>query len=137
MDDTKYEELLDKAYLDLPEVLYKKDRFEVPEVRGRLIKSRTVITNFREIAKHLSREQEHFSKFMLRELGVRGDIQDQRGELVLHSRFQPGILNKGVKNYFNIYVQCPHCNSPDTILEENNSLLKCNACGHQEKVAKL
>lgn len=136
MDKSEYLELLDKAYLELPEVLYKKSRFEIPQVRGKLIKSRTVITNFTEIAKHLNRDSEHFSKFMLKEVGVRGEV-DNRGELVLHSRFQPAMLNKAVKSYFTQFIECKHCNSPDTILVDDNTTIKCNACGHQEKISRL
>ena len=137
MDQAKYEQLLDKAYEELPAVLYKKDRFEIPEVKGRLIKTRTQIRNFGEIAKHLSRDQNHFFKYLLKFVGVRGDLNDSKGEVILHSRFQPAILNKGVKSYFTDYVECPHCNSPDTILQDSNGIKKCNACGHQEKVARL
>lgn len=136
MDDNKYEELLDKAYAELPEVLYKKERFEVPEVSGKLIKSRTVISNFNDIAKHLSRDLEHFSKFMLKDLGVRGEM-DNRNQLVLHSRFQPAALNKAVNKYFKQYVECGHCNSPDTVFTTNGTILKCNACGHQGNISKL
>ncbi len=136
MDKAEYETLLDKGYADLPEVLYKKERFVVPDVRGKLIKSRTVITNFTEIAKHLERDNLHFSRFMLKELGVRGEI-DPRGELILHSRFQPSMLNKSVKKYFTQFVECSHCNSPDTILINENLLLKCNACGHEGKVSSI
>lgn len=136
MDQATYESLLDKAYADLPEVLYKRDRFEVPEVRGRLIKSRTVISNFSDIAKHLARETSHFSKFMLKDLGVRGEV-DTKGELVLHSRFQPGALNKAVKNYFAQYVTCSNCNSPDTELNAEGTEVKCKACGHVGKVNRL
>jgi len=134
MDEAQYTKLLDQAYLELPEVLYKKERFNVPEVKGRLIKSRTIISNFREIAKHLSRAEDHFHKFMLREVGVRGDL-NERGELILHSRFQPGMLNKGVQNYFKKYVECPNCKSPDTTL--NGVSLTCKACGHEERVPQL
>lgn len=136
MDESKYLELLDKAYADLPEVLYKKDRFEIPVVRGRLIKSRTVISNFSDIGKHFSRDIGHFSKFMLKDLGVRGEV-DNRGELVLHSRFQPGILNKAVSNYFKSYVECSNCNSPDTVLSDDFVEIKCNACGHVAKLNRL
>lgn len=136
MEEKEYLELLDKAYADLPAVIYKKERFEIPQVSGRLIKSRTVITNFRDIAKHLARTEDHFLKFMLREVGVRGEV-GPKGELTLHSRFQPAILNKGVENYFKTYVQCVHCASPDTVLLNEGTLIKCNACGHQEKIDKL
>lgn len=136
MDDKKYEELLDKAYSELPEVLYKKGRFELPTVKGRLIRSRTVITNFKDIAKKLSREDEHLTKYFLREAGVRGEI-DARGNLTLHSRFQPAGLNNIVSKYFDNFVECPHCRSPDTTLEKDGLMLVCKACGHQEKKSKL
>ena len=135
MNESEYKELLDKAYKDLPEVLYKKDRFEIPQVKGRFIKSRTQISNFAEIAKHLEREEDHFFKFLLKDLGVRGEYNNKG--LTLHSRFQVAGLNKAVENYFKNYVECPHCKSPDTVLINERATLKCNACGHQEKVSKL
>ncbi len=87
--------------------MYKKERFEIPKVTGKIIKSRTVVSNFRDIAKQFVRQEDHFSKFMLREVGVRGEVSP-RGELILHSKFQPGILNKGVENYYTKFVECPY-----------------------------
>ena len=134
MDNKVYEELLDKAYAELPEVLYKKGRFEIPKVSGKLIKSRTLITNFREIGKDLARDEAHLLKYFLREAGVRGETND-KGELTLHSRFQPTALNKIIERYYQGFVECPNCRSPDTDL--NGNILKCKACGHQEKVKGL
>jgi translation initiation factor 2 subunit 2 len=136
MEEKEYLKLLDKAYSELPEVLYKKERFEIPKVTGKIIKTRTIITNFKDIAKHFSRPEDHFYKFLLKELGVRGEYNN-KGELTLHSRFQPTVLNKSVEKYFHEFVECPHCHSPDTILMNDHTLLKCNACGHQEKIPKL
>lgn len=135
MEEKQYLELLEKAYEDLPAVLYKKSRFEIPQVRGRIIRTRTVISNFRDIAKHLERNEDHFLKFMLKEVGVRGDLSP-KGELTLHSKFQPAVLNKGVKNYYSQYIECPNCNSPDTTLDQDSNF-KCNACGHQERKPRL
>lgn len=136
MDDKQYEELLDKAYSQLPEVLYKKGRFELIQVKGKLIKSRTVIYNFKNIAKQLVRTEEHLLKYFLREAGVRGEVTNN-GSLVLYSRFQPAILNKIVEKYFNTYVECPYCRSPDTEFINNGMMLKCKACGHEEKILQL
>ncbi len=136
MDEKTYLKLLDSAYKELPKVLLKRKRFEIPKVKGRLIKSRTVISNFSDIAKYFSRTNEHLYKFFLKEIGVRGEY-NEKGELIIHSRFQPELLNKTVEKYFKQYVQCPHCKSPDTILISNGEILKCNACGHQEKIKKL
>ncbi|MCA9486209.1 translation initiation factor IF-2 subunit beta [Candidatus Woesearchaeota archaeon] len=136
MEESEYVKLLDKAYASLPAVLYKKERFEIPEVRGKLIKSRTLITNFRDIAKHFARTEEHFFTFMLKDLGVRGE-HNQRGELTLHSRFQPAMLNRSVQKYFQSYVQCPHCHSPDTVIGEDGVSLRCKACGHETRVQRV
>lgn len=136
MDEKVYTELLDKAYSQLPEVLYKSERFEIPEVKGRLVKSRTMVNNFGDIAKHFERDPQHMFKFMLGEVGVRGDMNN-KGEITLHSRFQPALLNKAVKKYFTQYVECPNCHRPDTVFSSDASTMKCNACGHQTKIAKL
>jgi len=136
MEKAEYLELLDSAYEQLPEVLYKKDRFEIPKVTGKLIKTRTLVTNFADIAKHFSRNKDHFYKFFLKDVGVRGEY-NPKGELTLHSRFQPAALNKTVENYYKQYVECPHCNSPDTVFADNNMTLRCNACGHQEKIKQI
>jgi len=137
MDIKEYEKLLNEAYTELPKVLYKKERFVIPDVKGRIIKTRTQITNFREIAKHLSRSEQHFFKFILKELGVRGDLNEKNGNIILYSKFQPTMLNKAVLKYFKEFVECSHCNSPDTVFINNNMSLKCNACGHQEKIKQL
>ncbi len=134
MDDKEYLELLDNAYQQLPDVLYKKGRFEIPKVSGKLIKSRTVITNFKEISQNFARDKNHLLKYFLREAGVRGEI-DPKENLILHSRFQPAILNKIIENYFTAYVECPNCRSPDTELVNNE--LKCKACGYVEKLKVL
>ncbi|MFW5704860.1 MAG: translation initiation factor IF-2 subunit beta [Nanoarchaeota archaeon] len=136
MDEKEYLQLLEKAYEDLPTVLYKKERFEIPKVSGRIEKSRTIVTNFREIAKDLTRPENHFSRFFLKEVGVRGEITP-RGELTLAAKFQPGILNRTVERYFENYVKCEHCSSPDTDLNLQEGVIVCKACGHRTKVANL
>ena len=133
MADDDYSKLLDAGYESLPDVLYKKGRFEIPTVKGKLIKTRTVISNFREIAKILSRDEGHLLRYFLKEAGVRGEEND-RGELILYSRFQPNSLNKIIERYYSQFVECPHCRSPDTTLDVGMSTLTCKACGHSQKV---
>lgn len=137
MDCVKYEKLLDNCYSELPEVLYKKERFEIPEVSGRIVKTRTQITNFGDIAKQFQRDIGHMYRFFLKFLGMRGELNDKNGNVVLFSRFQPAMLNKGVKAYYDMYVECEYCKSPDTELQNNNLLKKCKACGHEQKVSQI
>jgi putative translation initiation factor aIF-2 beta subunit len=133
VDDDEYMKSLEEGYNKLPEELYGGGRFKIPQVKGKLIKTKTVITNFRDIAKTFSRDENFMLKFFLKEAGVRGEI-NPRGELILHSRFQPTILNKIVKKFFERYVECPHCRSPDTDLDMSNNSLTCKACGFTGKV---
>ena len=136
MDDSKYEQLLEQCYNELPEVLTKKQRFEIPEVRGRVVKTRTIINNFADISKHFNRDTAHMYRFMIKFVGVRGEL-NEKGEITLFSKFQPAMLNKGVHSYFSQYVECSYCKSPDTVLLDNNLKIKCKACGHEEKVLQI
>ena len=137
MDTQTYEKLLDNCYSELPEVLYKKERFEIPEVSGRIVKTRTQINNFSEISKQFQRDINHMYRFFLKFLGMRGEIDESKGEVTLFSRFQPAMLNKGVKAYYDQYVECEYCKSPDTQLIDNNLKKKCKACGHEQKVPQI
>ncbi|MFP4402377.1 MAG: translation initiation factor IF-2 subunit beta [Candidatus Nanoarchaeia archaeon] len=137
MNIQEYEQLLDNCYAELPEVLNKKKRFVIPEVKGRVIKTRTQITNFSDIAKQLNRDISHMYRFMLKFVGVRGELNTEKGDVILFSRFQPAMLNKGVKSYYEQYVECSYCKSPDTTLENNGLKIKCSACGHEEKVPQI
>ena len=137
MEVEKYKQLLDNCYSELPEVLYKKERFEIPQVSGRIVRTRTQITNFLEIAKHFQRDVLHMYRFFLKFLGMRGEYNENNGMVTLFSRFQPAMLNKGVKVYYDQYVECEYCKSPDTELLNNNLLKKCKACGHEQKVPQI
>jgi translation initiation factor 2 subunit 2 len=136
MDSQEYEQLLDNCYRELPEVLNKKQRFVIPEVKGKIIKTRTIINNFLDISKQFNRDVAHVYRFMLKFVGVRGEL-NEKGEVTLFSRFQPAMLNKGIKSYYQQYVECSYCKSPDTNLEENGLKVKCKACGHEEKVQQI
>ena len=135
MDKKEYILLLDEAYRQLPEVLNKYERFTLPKVKGHLVRTRTHITNFEAIAKELERDCEHMSRFFFKEFGVRGNLQN--GTLILNSRFQPSDLNNSVKKYFEGFVECSHCKSPDTQIDKGKLKLVCKACGHTQKIQKL
>ena len=55
----KYEDLLKKARKELPESVFEKERFEIPNVRGHVQGNRTIISNFAQIAATLRRPVEH------------------------------------------------------------------------------
>jgi len=133
MDFEEYKRLLDKAYSELPDIVKKNERFEIPEVKGRIERNRTLITNFKQIIKAFNRDENHLLKYFLREAGVRGEINN--GNLILYSRFNSNILKKIITKYFNEYVLCPVCKRPDTELKGN--MIVCKACGAKTPVKEL
>jgi putative translation initiation factor aIF-2 beta subunit len=137
MDKKNFEEMLDNCYKDLPENVKKNSRFEIPSVTGNISKSKTIIKNFLEISKTLNREIGHFLRFVLKELGVRGEIDETTKYLNLHSKFNPKIINKVILTYFDKFVKCVNCNSPDTELVQNSTTIKCSACGNSRNVTKI
>ncbi|MBI2147463.1 translation initiation factor IF-2 subunit beta [Candidatus Woesearchaeota archaeon] len=129
MAEKTYEELLDKAIENLPEVVFEKQRFEIPKVAGHFQGNRTVIGNFIQIAQTFRRRPEHFLKYLLKELAAPGALRGQA--LLLGTKIPASKINEKVRKYANEFVLCSDCGKPDTELlrDGNVSSLKCNACG--------
>jgi translation initiation factor 2 subunit 2 len=132
-----YEQLLDKAYSELPEVSEETVRFEIPTVKGGMQGNRTVISNLSQIAAALRRPEAHLYKFFLRELATTGD--QKKGQTVFVGRFRSAFLNAKIEKYVNEFVYCKQCKKPDTHLtkEQGVTLLVCEACGAKSTVRTL
>ena len=141
MDKTKntmdYNEMLERARKNLPEKVLKKERFEIPKVRGHIQGNRTVISNFREIANTLHREPEHLLKFVLRELAAPGELH--KGAVIIGRKVSASQVNEKIQKYAKIFVFCPACGKPDTklIKEGNFVFIKCMACGARKSVPNI
>lgn len=128
-----YEELLEQAY-EKVEPCEECDRFELLKVTGHHEGSRTVITNFGQVASCLRREPEHLAKFLFKELATSGDIRGDR--LVLDKKDNSKNINVKIEKYARDYVICPGCKKPDTeIVEEGGkTYLRCLACGNKHEI---
>jgi len=133
MDD--YKKLLEKARKELPEHVFQKERFEIPNVKGHIQGSRTVISNFLQIANLLGRDPEHLLKFVLRELATPGEIK-KSGSVIVGSKVPASRINEKIKQYANSFVFCYECGKPDTKIEKegNLSFIKCMACGARHSI---
>ncbi len=129
-----YDQLLKRARDRMPAVVFEKARFEIPKVRGHLQGSRTVISNFLQIASTLRREPEHLLKYLLRELATPGS--PNRDSLVLGSKVPASRINDKIKQYAHEFVLCPSCGKPDTDLlrEGEFTFLRCSVCGTKTTV---
>ncbi|MFH1376161.1 MAG: translation initiation factor IF-2 subunit beta [Candidatus Woesearchaeota archaeon] len=129
-----YEKLLERAQKNLPKDIIKKERFEIPLVEGRIEGSKTVVTNFSQIASAFHRDPTHLLKYLQRELAAPGSIDKQR--LVLGRKINSSLINEKVKKYAEEFVICKACKRPDTkiIKEGRVFILKCTACGAKNTI---
>jgi len=124
-----YDDLLERAYSQLPEIQKTAERFQVPRPEVVYEGKTTVIRNFREICETVNRDEKHILQFLLRELGTSGEISGDMA--ILQGRMDQNRVIDAIESYVLSYVICSECGSPDTelIKQERSLMLKCHACG--------
>lgn len=129
-----YQELLEKAFSEIPEQSISKERFEVPKVTGHIEGNKTIISNFIQICDTLRREQGHLLKYLQRELATPATIEGPR--LILGRKISASIINQKIALYVNDFVLCSECKRPDTQLIKEGKIyqVKCLACGAKHPV---
>jgi len=129
-----YEKLLERGIESLPEKKSLAERFNIPKAKGHIQGTKTVISNFTQIAQSLGREPQHLLKFILRELATPGEFS---GNLVIFKRkVSASAVNNAVLKYAETFVICKECGKPDTKIVKKGgiSYLKCLACGAQNSI---
>ena len=126
---TSYEDLLKSAKKELPKLTEKKERFDIPKIKGHIQGNKTVLSNFTQIAQYLGRKPEHVLKFVLKELATPGEIK--KTGTIIGSKVPAGRINEKIKAYVDKFVICKECGKPDTKLEKDDGIIymKCMACG--------
>lgn len=133
-----YEEQLDRALEESPDVAGGSDRFQVPDPRIRSEGNATVYENFDETCDRLARDPSHLMKSLQTELGTSAEI-DSKGRLRLTGSFNDRRLQVALDEYVDDYVRCTECESPDTrlVTEQGTTVLKCDACGALSAIPDL
>jgi translation initiation factor 2 subunit 2 len=129
-----YEKLLKEAKKKLPKVSEKKERFDIPKIKGHIQGNRTVLSNFTQIAQYLGRNPEHVLKYILKELATPGEIK--KTGTIIGSKVSASRINEKIISYAEKYVLCKECGKPDTKLEKEHNIIyvKCMACGARKTV---
>ncbi len=129
-----YNKLLEQAYQNLKPIEKSKERFEIPKIEGHHEGTKTILTNFPQIASYLRRDINHLLKFLLKELATSGSIKQNR--LILTRKLPSSKINEKIQDYANEFVICSQCQKPDTeILKEKGfSFIHCLACGAKHSV---
>jgi len=132
-----YEGLLRRARSQIPEVVSKRERLELPALRLSIIGMRTLITNFKEVADVLDRDPQHILKFLTREMATAATFHESRA--IFQGKFRRDTFQRLLQRYMESFVVCPVCKRPDTkiVKEKRLSFLVCNACGAKSSIKQL
>lgn len=125
-----YEDQLDRAMEQTPDIEGSSERFDVPEPDIRQEGNATVYENFQSTTKRLDREADHVMKFLQSELGTSGHI-DESGRARLTGEFSTGRIQEALDEYVDEFVLCSECGLPDTKFDHQQGalILRCEACG--------
>lgn len=129
-----YEKLLDRAYEQVKVIEGSGERFEIPKIEGFFEGKKTILTNFSQIASHIRREEEHFLRYLLKELAVKGYIDKDR--VIITGKASSKKIQPKIEQYVNEFVICKECGKPDTELTKDGKtlMLHCLACGAKHPV---
>ena len=133
-----YDEQLDRALSETPDIEGNESRFEVPEPTVRQEGNVTVYENFQETLDRLDRDENHVLKFLQSELGTSAQI-DESGRARFTGDFRRDRVAEALEEYVEDFVTCSECGLPDTKLvrEKGTRVLKCDACGALSTVPEI
>jgi translation initiation factor 2 subunit 2 len=133
-----YDEQLDRALSEAPDVNHGGDRFTVPDPVVRQEGNATVYENFAETHDRLARDADHLQTFLQSELGTSAQIDD-KGRVRLTGEFKQRRVVEALDEYVESFVLCSECGSPDTkfVTERGAKVLKCDACGALSAIPDL
>ncbi len=133
----EYEEMLKSAMKKLPKKAEETKRFEIPSVIIFSQGNKTIIKNFSEILSILRRDEKHLSKYLFKQLGTPGNVEN--GTLILQRKVQREMIQKKLEDYIKEYVFCKVCNEPDTVLIKEDRIvhMKCEACGARSSIRNI
>jgi translation initiation factor 2 subunit 2 len=127
--EPNYDKLLSRAREGLEDVMNNDARFVPPEPEVLYEGKRTILRNFSDMADALRREPDHFSKYLVQELGTAGSTEGRR--LVLQGRVPEKKVAERVQAYLKAFVLCEECHRPDTNFQRRGRtlVLQCEGCG--------
>jgi translation initiation factor 2 subunit 2 len=131
-----YEALLESAYEEVKPV-EECGRFEILKVKGHHEGTKTIITNFLQVATCIRRASPHLIKFLNKELASSSELSGDR--LILSRKLSSKEINEKIEKYVNLFVLCPKCKKPDTeiVEEKGKTMLRCMACGDKYEIHKV
>ncbi|MGQ4554471.1 translation initiation factor IF-2 subunit beta [Halobellus sp. GM3] len=134
----EYDEQLERALEQSPDITEGGDRFAVPDPALRTEGHATVWENFAATHDRLARDPDHLLGVIQSALGTSARIDD-RGRARFTGDFKQRRVADALASYVEGFVTCSECGSPDTRLtdEHGTTVLKCDACGALSTVPEV
>ncbi len=87
-----------------------------------------------QICSLISRDCQHVSKFLSKELATQIIVEKER--TIFNRKLSATQINEKIEEYVNEFVICPQCKKPDTELIKDREFifLHCLACGAKRPV---
>lgn len=125
-----YDDQLDRALEETPDIQDEQTRLEVPDPEVRTEGHATVFENFQDVVDQVGRDQDHLLQFLQSEFGTSAGI-DESGRARLTGDFRQDRIAEAIDTYVEAYVICSECGLPDTKLddEQGATVIRCEACG--------
>ena len=125
-----YEQLLDRAFNQLPNLSEEKVDFKIPQVDSLIQGNKTIVKNISQIADVARRSKAEIAKYLTKEIAAPITYDDQK--LTILAKIAQNTLNEKVKRYFELYIICKECHKPDThvlLTDRAYTTIVCEACG--------
>ena len=95
-----YEQLLDRAFNQLPNLSEEKVDFKIPQVDSLIQGNKTIVKNISQIADVARRSKAEIAKYLTKEIAAPITYDDQK--LTILAKIAQNTLNEKVKRYFEL-----------------------------------
>lgn len=106
----------------------------MPKIEIRKEKTKTVITNLKEICKSLNRKVSYLVKFLEIKLCLKVSYNSKTKECFINGSHDSYRLQEILQRFISEFVLCEKCNLPETLNKVSKLSVKsiCNSRGNQE-----
>ena len=125
----EYKNMLDRAQDKVTDVKKHNSRFEIPDPELLFDGSFTEYKNFHQTAEKLNRDDDEMLTFFQEALATNGSLDGQVSSF--KGKFSEKDVKQHLSTYFEEFVQCDQCESPDTTYKQEYDvdIIYCTACG--------
>lgn len=90
----------------------------------------TIFENLKQVSQDLNRDPKDILNFLKKINGISFTYDSKSGKGTTSKALVQTDLQNQIYDYIEIYVLCPKCKNPETLLNDDKKIKQCNACGY-------